>query len=216
MLEKITSILEDASMSFPRVLLKLYKKLNLTDFELIFFIYLLNEKSLIFNAEKIGKDLSLNLEQVLEIITNLENKDLLELEVIKERNIRSEYFKLDKLYKKMAFLLVNETSEKNEVKSTLYDAFEKEFGRTLSPNEYAIIGKLEESYTEELVLCALTEAVYNDVRNLRYIDHILAEWKRKGIKTKSDVENSKKEYKKIKKEKETKKLFEYDYLNEDE
>ena len=116
----------------------------------------------------------------------------------------------------MAFLLVNETSEKNEVKTTLYDAFEKEFGRTLSPNEYAIIGKLEESYTEELVLCALTEAVYNDVRNLRYIDHILAEWKRKGIKTKSDVENSKKEYKKIKKEKETKKLFEYDYLNEDE
>ena len=140
--------------------------------------------------------------KIQELEAMLEN-----VEVIKERNIRSEYFKLDKLYKKMAFLLVNETSEKNEVKSTLYDAFEKEFGRTLSPNEYAIIGKLEESYTEELVLCALTEAVYNDVRNLIYIDHILAEWKRKGIKTKSDVENSKKEYKKIKKEKETKKLF---------
>ena len=77
-----------------------------------------------------------------------------------------------------------------------------------------ILDKLLEEYGEELLFCALTEAVYNGVRNFRYIDHILAEWRQKGIKNKTDVENEKREFKKNKKE--SKKLFEYDYLNEDE
>ena len=71
-----------------------------------------------------------------------------------------------------------------------------------------------EDNSEELVLCALSEAVYNGAKTLRYIDHILAEWNQKGIKNKDDVENAKREFRKNKKE--TKKLFEYDYLNEDE
>lgn len=214
MLDKIVNLMQNNTLVFPRTLLNNYKKMNLTEKELIFIIYLLNEKSLIFNPDKIGKDLNLTFEEVLEVISNLTTKDLLEIKMVKENNIHQEYLDVDKLYKKLAFYIINEESDKQEKKSNLYDVFEREFGRTLSPNEFMIIGQFDEEYGEELVLCALNEAVYNGVRNLRYIDHILAEWRQKGLKNKVDVENSKREFKKEKKE--TKKLFEYDYLNEDE
>lgn len=214
MLDKIVSLIQNNTLTFPRTLLSNYKRMNLTEVEVIFIIYLINEKTLIFNPDKIGQDLNLSFEEVLEMISNLTTKDLLEIKMVKENNIHQEYLDIDKLYKKLAFYIINEESAKQEKKSNLYDVFEREFGRTLSPNEFMIIGKFEEEYGEELVLCALNEAVYNGVRNLRYIDHILAEWRQKGIKNKIDVENSKREFKKEKKE--TKKLFEYDYLNEDE
>lgn len=214
MLDKIVNLMQNNTLVFPRTLLNNYKKMNLTEKEFIFIIYLLNEKSLIFNPDKIGKDLNLTFEEVLEVISNLTTKDLLEIKMVKENNIHQEYLDVDKLYKKLAFYIINEESAKQEKKSNLYDVFEREFGRTLSPNEFMIIGQFDEEYGEELVLCALNESVYNGVRNLRYIDHILAEWRQKGLKNKVDVENSKREFKKEKKE--TKKLFEYDYLNEDE
>lgn len=214
MLEKIVNLIQNNILSFPRNLLFNYKKMNLSEREVLFIIYLINEKSLVFNPDKIGKDLNLKFEEVLELISDLTTKDLLEIKMIKENNIHQEYFELEKMYKKLAFFIINENSEKQEIKSNLYDIFEQEFGRTLSPNEYMIIGKLEEDYGEELVLCALNEAIYNGVRNFRYIDHTLVEWHQKGLKNKVDVENSKREFRKEKKE--TKKLFEYDYLNEDE
>ena len=133
--------------------------------------------------------------------------------MVKENNIHQEYLDLDKLYKKLALFIVNEESEKEEKKSNVYDLFEREFSRTISPNECMIIGRLLEEYGEELLTCALDEAIYNGVRNFRYIDHILAEWHQKGIKNKVDVENEKRKFKD--KKRETKKLFEYDYLNED-
>ena len=213
MLEKISLLIKNNTMTFPRVLILNYKKMDLSEKETLFLIYIMNEDNLSFNPEKIGEDLKLNLEEVLETISSLSNKNLLEIKMVKENNIHKEYLDLDKLYKKLALCVINEETKKEEEKSKIYDTFESEFGRTLSPNECIIIGKFIEEYNEELVLCALDEAIYNGVRNLRYIDHILAEWKQKGIKNKIDVENEKRQFKKNKKE--VKKLFEFDYLNED-
>ena len=214
MLEKISLIMQNNTLTMPRTLLTGYKKLNIDEKQTLFLIYLINEKSLIFNPEKIGNDLNINFEEVLEMISELTSKDLIEIKTVKENNIHQEYLDLDKLYKKLALFVINDQEQHNEDnKSNVYDAFEHEFGRTLSPSECMIIGHMIEENNEELLLCALNEAVYNGVRNLRYIDHILAEWHQKGIKNKADVENEKREFKR---KKESKKLFEYDYLNEDE
>ena len=81
--------------------------------------------------------------------------------------------------------------------------------------EYEIISSwLENDYQEEIILLALKEAVYNGVTNLRYIDKILFEWNKKGIKTKEDVEKEKNNFKNKKIQKQE--LFDYDWLNEDE
>lgn len=214
MLEKISLLIESNNMTFPRLLMTNYKGLKITEKEVLFLIYLINEKDLKFNPEKIGKDLNLEFEEVLETISDLTSKDLIEIKMVKENNIHQEYLNLDKLYRKLALFLMSEDSKKSDDKSNVYDLFENEFGRTLSPNECTIIEKMLEEYGEELLVCALNEAVYNGVRNFRYIDSILAEWNKKGIKNKADIEKEKREFKKNKKE--TKKLFDYDYLNEDE
>ena len=81
--------------------------------------------------------------------------------------------------------------------------------------EYEIINAwLDNSFNEELVILALKEATYNGVSNLRYIDKILYEWEKKGIKTKEDVEKERKKFES--KKVESKELFDYDWLNDNE
>ena len=46
---------------------------------------------------------------------------------------------------------------------------------------------IDNGFSEELVIAALKEAVYNGVPNLRYIDKVLYEWNRKGIKKPTDI-----------------------------
>ncbi len=214
MLEKISLLIQNNTLTLPRTLLTNYKELGLSEKDTLFLIYIINEKNLVFNPEKIGNDLNLTLEEVLEHISLLTGKDLIEIKMVKENNIHQEYLCLDKLYKKLALSIIREESNNEEKKSDIFSVFEKEFGRTLSPSECTILERLVGEYGEELVSCALDEAIYNGVRNFRYIDHILAEWRQKGIKNKADVEKDKREFKKAKKE--TKKLFDFDYLNDDE
>ena len=100
-------------------------------------------------------------------------------------NIRNEYINLDGLYEKLAFKILNKEEEKT---TSIYDIFETEFGRTISPMEYEIINAwIENGTSEETIILALKEATYNGVSNLRYIDKIISEWSKKGIKTREDV-----------------------------
>ena len=43
----------------------------------------------------------------MDLINNLTNKGLINLEIKKINNVRSEYFNIEKIYKKLAFLLVH-------------------------------------------------------------------------------------------------------------
>ncbi len=97
----------------------------------------------------------------------------------------------------------------------MYTFFEKEFGRTISSMEYEIIHAwLEKGFSEELILGALKEAVYNGVNNLRYIDKILYEWQKKGYKTMKDVEKN--NFKRNNEKTEMKELFDYNWLDDNE
>ena len=105
-------------------------------------------------------------------------------------------------------------NEKEEIKSDIYSEFEQEFGRPITSMEYEIINAwLEHNYSEELVIGALKEAVYNGVKNLRYIDKILYEWNKKGFKKMSDVTNH---LEKREQKKEDKELFDYNWLDDEE
>ena len=51
--------------------------------------------------------------------------------------------------------------------------------------EYEIIkGWISDKFSYEIIVKALKEAVYNQVTNLNYIDKILYDWNKKGIKNK--------------------------------
>ena len=141
-------------------------------------------------------------------INNLITQNLIEIETIKEKKIR-EIIKLDKMYEKLALIINEETKEEN---TDIYTTFEKEFGRTLAPSELSVIKEFKEHYNEEIIQLALKEAIFNGVKNLRYIDSILKNWSSAGIKTKEELNNYQK---KFKQEKERKpEIIDYDWLNE--
>ena len=77
--------------------------------------------------------------------------------------------------------------------------------------EYEIINSwIESKISNNLILAALKEAVFNGVSNLRYIDKILFEWNKKGIKKPDDINKAKKSEEEDKNES----FYEYDWLNE--
>ena len=192
-----------------RILLFNYHKLNLTELELIIIMYILNDNDPNYNPKKIGNDLDIDVKKVLEVINNLVEKGILTVDIIKVNNVRNEVINLDLMYEKLAFLIIKKD---NKSESNIFDIYSQELGRGLSPTEYEIInGWLDSGYSEEIILLALKEAIYNGVSNFRYIDRIIFEWAKKGIKTKEDVERNRKEFKKSK---ENKELFDYDWLND--
>ncbi len=217
MMENIIKLIESGNVSFPRLLLLNYKNLKLSSDELLLIIYLLNDSD-IFNPKKISDEMCLTIPEVLEKVSSLEEKGFLSISVRKNNNIREEYIDFKNLYSKLAFLVVNDSSQNKEETENLFDTFEREFARTLSPVEYELInGWKEIGYSEELIILALKEAVFNGVTNLRYIDKILYEWKKKGINNKDDVEKNKNNFKTKREEKiEKKDLIDYDWLNSNE
>lgn len=217
MMEKVINLIENGTVNFPRLLLLNYKDLKITGDELILIIYLLNESD-IFNPKKIADDMKIKMTDVLELVNGLEEKGILTISVRKVNNLREDYIDFKNLYSKLAFLIINENIVKDEEKQeNLFDCFEREFARTLSPVEYELInGWKEIGYSEELIILALKEAVFNGVTNLRYIDKILYEWKRKGINTKEDVEKNKVDFQSKNKKIEKKELIDYDWLNDND
>lgn len=215
MMEKVINLLEYGTINCPRLLLLNYKNLKITSEELILVIYLLNETD-IFNPKKIADEMHLKMPEVLELINSLEEKGILTISVRKNNNLREDFIDFKNLYNKLAFLIINEnivSEDKNN--ENLFDCFEKEFARTLSPVEYELInGWKEIGYSEELIILALKEAVFNGVTNLRYIDKILYDWKRKGLNNKEAIEKNKLNFKSKKAEK--KELIDYDWLNDND
>ena len=199
-MDKILNLLKDGSICIPKIFLTNYKHLEIDDKEFIVLMYLMNYNGG-FNPKYIGSELDISFKDILEIINTLCEKGIIEIEIRDIRGMKEEYICLNKLYEKLAFLVLNQEKEDSKP-NNLFSIFEKEFGRTLSPIEYELINAWKENhFSEELILAALKEAVFNGVSNLRYIDKILYEWNRKGIESKPKKELD---------------VFHYDWLNEDD
>ena len=192
----------------PNYFIKYYKKFDLENNELLMLIYLLNcNEKLILDNKKISKDLYLEENEVLNIISSLIEKNYISIEMSKNNGIIEEYISLDLFYEKINSYLIE--NDKKDNSSDIYSKFEKEFGRTLSPVEYETISKwIESNISLELIEAALKEAILSGVNSIRYIDKILFEWNRKGYKTSSDIIN------KSKKDEYIEEIYDYDWLNE--
>ena len=213
MTEKLKELIKNKDVVIPKLLFTNYKKIGLTDQELIFITYIINTNT-IFNPKQISEELSIDLGTIMNLIETLGGKGIIKLETKKIGNMRNEVINLDGLYDKLTFSMLGE--EKKEEQPNIYSLFEKEFGRTLSPMEYEIIGAwIENGTTEEIIKLALKEAVYNQANSLRYIDKIISEWNKKGIKTEADVEKQKIEFKQKKEPKQKNDILNYDWLNDE-
>ncbi len=193
---KYLGFFKEGNIVIPLFLYKNYKKLKLELDEFMFLIYLHNIGNMhLFDPELFSNDLGLELMKVMGYVSNLTDKGFIKVETKKnEKGLMEEVINLDGFYNKVSLLIMDEGNSKdNSVDSNIFEVIEKEFGRTLSPMEYEIIKAwLEQNMSEELIKEAIKEATFNGVSNLRYIDKILYEWGKAGIKTSSDVEENRK------------------------
>lgn len=213
---KVIDILKEKPIVIPKILFTNYKKLNITEEELIILIYILNlGEKIVYNPEIFVRDLDLDKYKAMQLLNNLFEKNIINIKVEKnEKGLSEEYIYVDVLYNKLFNLILEEKKEIKTVDTDLFTLFETELGRTLSPIECEIIKEwISSDYTEELIREALKEAIYNNVRNLKYIDRILYTWKSKGITTKEDIIKDKKNYRKPVKAMTD--VFDYNWLEEE-
>ena len=210
-MKKLTELLiNDQKFVVTSLFLKACKSLDVTLSEMYILLFLENHPGVSFDPNKMSEILSLTEEEVLESFNSLVGKGLIELNSSTDTGGKvSETIHVTGIKKIMEDMALA-TKEKNE-KTSIYQHFESEFGRTISPMEYEIIGAWQNIFSHELIILALKEAVYNGVNNLRYIDKILHDWQKKGIKNEEDVDADRKNYRK---KQDNKKLFDYDWLNE--
>ena len=197
----------------PKYVLTYAKDLGLDMNALILLIYFLNKPNkTIFDYKKIINDLNFTEKELLDSMSVLKDKNI--LLILMEKNdsgVLEEKVDISLFYEIIFSKIINNESKEN-VEKDLYDNFEKEFGRTLSPMEYEIINSwLEQGISNELILSALKEAVFNGVNNLRYVDKIIYEWNKKGIKKPSEVTQTEKK----EEEEKASETYEYDWLNEE-
>jgi len=212
-------MLKQGNVVIPLYLLQNYRKFSVSLEEFLFLMYLYNQGEVfVFDPSKIGKDLSISSSQVMEFISRLSEKHLVQVEVRRnDKNIMEENVSLHDFYQKLEFLLIDDVLEEEVLDSSIFEVIESEFGRTLSPMEYEIIKAWLENHTsEELIKEALKEATFNGVSNLRYIDKILYEWGKKGFKTADDVRRYQSQYRNASKDKDPQEVFEYDWLEDGE
>ena len=215
--EVVISALKDQPIFIPKVLFKYYKKLNITEEELIILICIINKgDKIIYNPSIFTEEIDMDKYKAMEIITTMAEKGTIEIKVENNKSgKKEEYLYLEPLYNKMLNLLIDlQLGTNKTVDTNIFAAFETELGRTLSAMEIEIIKEwIHSGVSEELIKEALKEAILNNVRNLKYIDRILFNWRSKGFKTKEDILKDKKNYRKPTKKVEQ--IYDYNWLEEE-
>ena len=99
----------------------------------------------------------------------------------------------------------------------VYETIEEEFGRPLSPMELELVRAWISSGTlEEVIIEAVREASMKAIYNMSYIDKILYEWGKQGLKTKEAISRYKNKFKEEKKNTKKIDVFEYNWLDEND
>lgn len=213
----LEGLVKDKDYIFKKQLFKIIKEYKLTLNELLLLIYFLNQDKLELDTSYMNKVTLMDEKEILESFTSLTEKGLITINMNKTKDGKiNEEIDLSNLYRAIVSDL--NSSIKNKNQKNIFEIFEKEFGRPLSPMEYEMISEwVKSGMNEDLIIGALKEATFSGVSNLRYIDRIIYEWGRKGFKTMDDVNNhlkQKPENNNSKKDSEL--LFEYNWLEDEE
>ena len=219
MKEQLIKILSSKKMVLSTYLIKvaLNNKLSLNEFLVL--VYFDNSFNSTLDIELIGNTLGLDEGSIMEAFNGLMIKGLVNIETCKDlENRMQEVVTLCGVYDLVCDDVEEVTQE--EVKTDIFKVFEKELGRTISSMELELInGWLTIGTSEELILGALREAVYNGVTNFKYIDRIIYEWDKKGFKTMDDVNKHLKSRREKKSSNESiskkeQEVADYDWVNE--
>lgn len=160
-------------IDWKKLLIIKAKSLKITDQEcyILLLIITMNEIQMKpINPQSIAKLSSLPLKKIDQTLLSLLDKNI----------ISRKYGKLD--LKPLYQLLLDQQPQKQEEVNLIF-IFENAFGRSLNQMELEIINSFKsQGYDDQMILDALNESVKSGVINFRYIEKILDNWSKYGVK----------------------------------
>lgn len=191
--------MEQGSIAIPKLLMNHYKNIGLNEMEfmVVLHVHTFLESGKSFpTPDEIASRMTITSQQCMNILRTLIQRGYMIIEANKKDDeILSEAYSLQPLWEKMLQLLLHESTEQEQEKmeqlqSSLYTIFEKELGRPLSPFECEtlMMWQDQDEHSANIIQAALREAVMSGKLNFRYIDRILFEWKKNGVRSVEDAQ----------------------------
>jgi len=173
------------AINFEYTLMEFYKKLSLneTDVAVIFMIkHLLEQKNTLITADLLSLKMKLSVTEIDKILVNLLGKKYIAY-VSTSKGLTTTLSPLEEklsiMYQREIIDNLNkETNEENDnAKKNIYEVFEKELGRSLSPIEFSLIDEwINNGYKESIIMEAVKEAIAKHKLTLKNVDRILLQW----------------------------------------
>jgi DNA replication protein len=180
----------EGHVSVPKALLKHYTDIGLNEEECMLLLHVhafIHEGNLFPTPEQLSSQMTASSEKCASMLRALVQKRVLKLEQHQDEanGLYSESYSLVPLWEKLLFYYFKNRQYSHDQGDDLFTIFEREFGRPLSPLECESLSMWmdEDEHSAPLIKAALKESVMAGKLNFRYIDRILLEWKKNGIKT---------------------------------
>ncbi len=172
------------ALDFRYLLLEYYRKLRLNENELATILmidHLLEQKNTLITPDLLSMKMSLSVKELDKIFVSLIERGFLDFTTGKKIKVSLKPLQ-KKLYEVFQISLAKEqetqtSAEKSAYLKNIYEVFEKELKRTLSPLEFSLIGEwVDQGYSDETIINALKEALSKGKKSLRSVDKILLQW----------------------------------------
>lgn len=205
--ERLQTWIERGSVNISQLFFQFYKELQISDTEAMLIMHLnaFHEEGNEFpTPADIAQRMNLTEDMISENMQRLMRKGFMEIhQKLDDQGVLYEVINLMPLWGRLLDCVVvkSEKDEKDMTKlneGKLFQVFEQEFGRFLSPMETEMISMWldQDGHSPEVIRKALIEAVLSQKLSLRYIDRILFEWKKNKVKTPEDADELSKNFRK--------------------
>lgn len=186
----LIKLMMDSQINVPSLLVEHYHEIGLNEQECML---LIEVHSFIIKGdefptfENLSARMTLNETECADMLRDLVRHGFLSIVQKTENELYTEAYSLQPLWEKLIRFSYREeaTLTPKATEETLYTLFETEFGRPLSPIECETLAMWtdDDHQSPAMIKAALREAVVSGKLNFRYIDRILFEWKKNGIRT---------------------------------
>ena len=187
------SVMQMEALDFRYLLLEYYRKLKINENELATLLmidHLIGQKNTLVTPDLLSLKMNLSAKELDKIFVNLIEKGYLVFDTGKNIKVSLKPLK-KKLYEVFEETLTKEhetkiSEEKSRVLQNIYQVFEKELARPLSPLEFSLIGEwVDRGYSDEKIIEAFRVSLSKGKKSLKNVDKILLQWQAKDDIAKS-------------------------------
>ena len=205
---KSSDILKSTNFTYNNLFINKIADYDLSLSEFLLLNYFINYNIEELSIDEISKHLSLSNEKILEAYNGLINKKIVKITTKEKNGIIFESISLDDFYDRIDQSI---KAEKKSISSEeIIKTFEECSKQKVTDIEREVINAwIQNGFDTSIIINAINEAKYNGTCNIRYIDKVLNEWNKQGIKNPEQLEKfyTENEGKSVE-------LFDYDWLDE--